>query len=166
MILGGGLREFTPSESQDVFGTQGYRSDGRDLVAEWSADKAARNASHAVAFNAASLAAAVESGPEYLFGLFASAHQEYWLEAPSTQPSLAEQTTAAIQLLARNPRGYFLLVEGGRIDHAHHDVLPLLALDETLQMAEAVTAAQELSDRSETLIVVTSDHSHVMAYNG
>lgn len=36
------------------------------------------------------------------------------------EPSLAEMTDKAIRILQRNPRGFLLLVEGGRIDHGHH----------------------------------------------
>jgi alkaline phosphatase len=41
------------------------------------------------------------------------------------QPSIVEMTEKAIQILSRNPNGFFLFVEGGRIDHGHHESKPL-----------------------------------------
>nr|CAD7434340.1 unnamed protein product [Timema monikensis] len=59
-----------------------------------------------------------------------------------------------------------LLSSGGRIDHAHHGTSAKKALDETVQFHEAVRVAAELTDEKDTLIVVTSDHAHVMSYSG
>ncbi|GLH12243.1 Membrane-bound alkaline phosphatase [Gryllus bimaculatus] len=55
---------------------------------------------------------------------------------------------------------------GGRIDQGHHETWAHKALDETVQMAEAVRAAAELTDEQDTLIVVTADHAHTMSING
>lgn len=57
-------------------------------------------------------------------------------------------------------------VAGGRIDHAHHYNNPFRALDETLVLEEALVAVLEAVDLAETLIVVTSDHSHVLTMGG
>nr|CAD7609745.1 unnamed protein product [Timema genevievae] len=54
----------------------------------------------------------------------------------------------------------------GRIDHAHHGTSAKKALDETVQFHEAVRVAAELTEEKDTLIVVTSDHAHVMSYSG
>lgn len=106
------------------------------------------------------------SPPEYLLGLFEGTHLRYHLEGdPATEPTLAELTEAAIRSLGRNPRGFFLFVEGGRIDHAHHDNYPHLALDETIELAAAVERAADLL-AADDLLVVTSDHAHVMSFNG
>lgn len=55
---------------------------------------------------------------------------------------------------------------GGRIDTAHHETKARKALDETAELAKAVEAAMKEVDPEDTLIVVTSDHSHTMTYNG
>ena len=60
----------------------------------------------------------------------------------------------------------FLATLGGRIDHAHHYNNPYRALDETLSLETAVLSALELVEPTETLIVVTADHSHVMTMGG
>ncbi|KAG7311925.1 hypothetical protein JYU34_001347 [Plutella xylostella] len=165
VILGGGRREFLPNSTVDEEGARGRRLDGRDLVGEWRADKRARNASHSYVWDRAGLLAA-PADDDYLLGLFESSHMQYHAEADAArEPSLAELTEAAIARLSRNPRGYFLFVEGGRIDHAHHDNLPRLALLETLQLSEAVARAARLA-APDTLLLLTADHAHVMTYNG
>ncbi|XP_041982531.1 membrane-bound alkaline phosphatase-like, partial [Aricia agestis] len=167
VILGGGRREFLPSTAVDEEGTPGLRADGRDLLREWREDKAARNLSHRYVGSRADLLAAAADPPDYLLGLFEGTHMHYNMEAgAATEPSLAEMTEVAIKMLDRNENGFFLFVEGGRIDHAHHDNLVEFALDETLEMDAAVQRAVELLDEEDSLIVVTSDHAHVMAFNG
>lgn len=167
VILGGGRREFLPDSKVDEEGAAGRRRDGRDLLAEWSADKRARNASHLYAWSREQLLSALDSQPDYLLGLFEASHMQYRLEAdPNTEPSLAELTEVAIRSLSRNERGFFLFVEGGRIDHAHHENLAQLALDETIELSAAVARAPELLSEEDSLVVVTSDHAHVMSFSG
>ncbi|CAG2067383.1 unnamed protein product [Timema podura] len=64
------------------------------------------------------------------------------------------------------PPCFVCLSSGGRIDHAHHGTSAKKALDETVQFHEAVRVAAELTEEKDTLIVVTSDHAHVMSYSG
>jgi alkaline phosphatase len=75
-------------------------------------------------------------------------------------------TAAAIGILARNGNGYFLMVEGGRIDHALHDTNARRALTEIIAFDAAVAAAVRLTDARDTLIIVTADHSHAMTLGG
>ncbi|XP_039756700.1 membrane-bound alkaline phosphatase-like [Pararge aegeria] len=167
VILGGGRREFLPEDTVDEEGTRGRRRDGRRLIDEWRADKVARNASHQYVWHRDQLLAASASPPEYLLGLFEGSHLQYHLEADAqSEPTLAELTEAAIRALGRNEKGFFLFVEGGRIDHAHHDNQPALALDETIELSAAVARAAALLDEADSLLVVTADHAHVMAFNG
>ncbi|XP_049875870.1 membrane-bound alkaline phosphatase-like [Pectinophora gossypiella] len=168
VILGGGRREFLPNTTLDEDGTPGRRSDGRDLIAEWRTAQAARGRRAQYVSDLAQLRAAADAAapPDALLGLFAASHLPYHLQAAPGDPSLADLTEAAIRVLARNPRGFFLFVEGGRIDHAHHDNLPRLALDETVELAAAVERAAALLDERDSLLLVTSDHAHVMTYNG
>ncbi|CAG0925670.1 unnamed protein product, partial [Notodromas monacha] len=76
-------------------------------------------------------------------------------------------TKKAIEILqAGNDNGFSLLVEGGRIDHAHHALQMNAAFLELLDMESAVSAAMEMTDPDETLIIVTADHSHTMSFGG
>jgi alkaline phosphatase len=82
------------------------------------------------------------------------------------EPSLAEMTRAAIQRLQKNRNGFVLLVEGGRIDHAHHAGNAYRALTDTIAFSDAVRAASEMTSADDTLIVVTADHAHTMTFAG
>jgi alkaline phosphatase len=71
----------------------------------------------------------------------------------------------AIDLLEARGDGYVLVVEAGRIDHAHHDNNAARALHDTLALAQAVAAVHERAG-ADSLIVVTADHSHVFTMAG
>ncbi|HEV8592328.1 MAG TPA: alkaline phosphatase, partial [Pyrinomonadaceae bacterium] len=82
------------------------------------------------------------------------------------EPSLAEMTTKAIDILSQNKNGYFLMVEGGRIDHAHHLGNAFRALRDTVALSDAVRAASQKVNLDDTLIIVTADHSHTLTIAG
>jgi alkaline phosphatase len=75
-------------------------------------------------------------------------------------------TRAAIERLADDPEGYVLMVEAGRIDHAHHYGNAYRALSDTVALSDAVAAALEATDARDTLVVVTADHSHTLTFAG
>jgi alkaline phosphatase len=106
---------------------------------------------------------------KYLFGLFNNNHKDYEQERHKTdsgEPSLEEMTESAISILSKNEKGFVLLVEGGRIDHSHHDNMAAMALHETLAFEKAIENAHKSLPTDETLIVVTTDHSHTLTING
>ena len=167
VALGGGRREFLPNlEGIDPEeGAGGQRLDGRDLTREW----VERHRNAVYVWNAEQFAAVDPSEVSHLLGLFDSSHMEYELDRAGDsggEPSLSEMTAKAIELLARDPDGYYLNVEAGRIDHAHHGINPRRALIDTIEFARAVETAVEMVDLSETLIIVTADHSHVFTIAG
>jgi alkaline phosphatase len=106
-----------------------------------------------------------------ILGLFAIAHMPFEHERNSVlTPSLEEMTVKAISVLDRNPNGFFLMVEGGRIDHAGHlqtagsDAVTMgykiaTCVGETLEFDKAVQAAIDFAERDgNTLVIVTADH--------
>jgi alkaline phosphatase len=169
VALGGGRVEFMPATAVDPEypDTRGARQDGRDLVQSWLQRYGKRGA---YVWNAPQLASLDRGGVQHLLGLFEPSHMRYEVERAKDvagEPSLTEMTRAAIELLrGRSGKGYFLLVEGGRIDHAHHAGNGYRALHETVELSNAVRAAMEMTNASETLIVVTADHSHVFDIAG
>ena len=87
------------------------------------------------------------------------------------QPSLAEMTDKALGVLSKNSNGFFLMVEGGRIDHALHGTNAKRALEDTLAFDSAIQTALDFMEKKDpglknTLIVVTADHDHAIAFNG
>ena len=99
-----------------------------------------------------------ESGK--VLGLFTSSYMSYELDRnPLVEPSLAEMTEKAIELLSSDTDGFFLMVEGGRIDHASHDNNIEYTLSEVYAFDLAVLEALEFaSGRNDTLVIVTADH--------
>lgn len=91
---------------------------------------------------------------------------DYLRENYTDEPSLAEMTVKAIEVLNRkNSNGYILMVEGGKIDHAHHQNFAKLALHEVVGLDKAVEAALKMIS-DDTLVIVTADHSHALTFNG
>ncbi|XP_061387857.1 alkaline phosphatase-like [Musca vetustissima] len=159
VIFGGGREHFVPISEG------GKRLDGRNLIKEWKEI----HGSHATFIQTKDELMNLPKNTEHVMGLFASNHIPYHLDADrSVIPSLREMVAEALEILERqsNGKGYFLFVEGGRIDHAHHDTLALKALDETAEFDKAIRYARQQTSQDDTLIVVTSDHSHTMSVAG
>lgn len=166
VLLGGISRYWQPFHPDQ---RKAGRPDGRNLVAELEA-----RGYQAISDRQGLIAAAGHEGR--LIGLFdfaeAEGHMSYDLDRDANrEPSLAEMTLAAMQRLAANPAGYFLMVEGGRIDHALHGTNARRALGDARAFDAAVAAAidqarQDDPDLVRTLVVVTADHDHTMVMNG
>lgn len=90
----------------------------------------------------------------------------YSLDRPDDQPELWQMTEAAIKVLQKEKNGFYLFVEGGLIDMAHHDNLPHKSLDDTVAFAKAIETAANLTSEEDTLIVVTADHAHTLSISG
>lgn len=102
-----------------------------------------------------------------ILGIFAQSHMQYKLLSEGlNQPSLTEMTAKALEKLKENEKGFVLLVEGGRIDHGHHETRARLALEETVEFHKAVEYVKENTSEEDTLIVVTADHSHGFTVGG
>ncbi|MGH8033220.1 MAG: alkaline phosphatase [Luteimonas sp.] len=165
VALGGGRGAFSTVEQRDPEndGSVGQRLDGRTLIDEWQA----AHPGGRYVWNATQLAAA--SDAPALLGLFAYDHMQYDSDRATDiggEPSLADMTRAAIGTLSRQPDGYVLMIEGGRIDHASHAGNAYRALSDTIAFSEAVQAAVDATSADDTLIVVTADHSHTLSFVG
>lgn len=167
IALAGGRAQFLPADHPDPeYSDQtGVRGDGRNLIEEWTA----KSERHEFIFDQAGFDAIDFASDKKVLGLFEPSHMQYELDRADDkagEPSLAEMTRAAITHLSQNDDGYVLMVEGGRIDHAHHGTNAIRALEDTLAFDEAIAEALAMTDPSETLIVVTADHSHVFTMAG
>ncbi|WP_428611906.1 alkaline phosphatase [Shewanella sp.] len=166
VVMGGGRRAFIPNTVVDPEGKSGKRNDGRDLTAEWLAQYP--NASYVT--DRDSFLAMDTSTTEHALGLFNSSHMEYDYDRVEAgvngEPSLAEMTAKSIDILSKNDKGFVLIVEAGRIDHAHHAGNAARALYDTIALSEAVRVAMEKTSAKDTLLMVTADHSHVFTIAG
>jgi len=165
VILGGGRQEFLLESERDVDGHHGKRSD-KNLIKLWYHIQ--RNKNHRYIETKEELFD-VDDDVERLLGLFASNHLPYHLDDKAGEkPTLAEMVSKALDVLQTDSddNGFMLFVEGGKIDHGHHFGLAHKALDETLEFEKAIELAQSRVDEDETLIVVSSDHSHAFTVAG
>lgn len=121
-----------------------------DLLAEYPGVHAVRTAEELIA----------ASGHEgRLVGVFTDSHMSYELDRPAVEPRLRDMSMVAIERLSRNPGGFVLQIEGGRVDHGGHandfpaSLHDMIAFDETVG---AVAAWAE--GRDDTLVIITTDH--------
>ena len=167
VALGGGRMAFFPdsfSDPEDDTRT-GLRADERDLSVEWMA----RYEKASYVWNLEQFNQLEIENTDHLLGLFRWSTMQYEADRPSDpagEPSLAQMTATAIQILERDDDGFYLMVESGRVDHANHGGNAYRALIDTQAFSEAVAVAARMVDLSETLIIVTADHSHVMSISG
>ncbi|XP_046660963.1 alkaline phosphatase, tissue-nonspecific isozyme-like [Homalodisca vitripennis] len=162
VLLGGGRKKFLPANPINPSWGEGERRDERNLVMDWHRDKAYRGKAQYVS-NRKQLLDVDIKHTDYLLGLFQPYHMLYHLEEGNNeQPTLTEMTEVAIRMLQKNKRGYYLFVEGGKIDQAHHKNYARMALDETVEFHKAIQRALEMVDEKDTLVVVTADHSHTL----
>jgi alkaline phosphatase len=145
-ILMGGRKQFFLPESAG-----GKRKDGRNLLDE------ARAAGYTVVGTAAELEKA--AGGKVL-GLFNMGNMSYEIDRAKTEePSLAAMTAKTLAVLSQNPKGFFAMIEGGRIDHAAHRNDAAATIRDVLAFDAAVGVALDFQRRNpDTLLIVTADH--------
>lgn len=165
VAFGGGRREFMPKNSIKVEGKSGKRTDNRDLRDEWKIKyPMGKYVENSKEFNSIN-----EKTTKKALGLFNYSHMQYEADRKNDkdgEPSLTQMTKKAIQILKNNDKGFVLVIESGRIDHAHHAGNAYNALTDTIELSKAVSIADELTNDDDTLIMVTADHSHVFTIAG
>lgn len=140
VVLGGGTMYFDARRRQD----------GEDLTA------VLRHNGYQLVRNRAEMLA-VSSGR--VWGLFAEEDMAFDLDRPATEPSIAEMTAKAIALLQGNEKGFFLMVEGSKIDWAAHDNEPVGVVSDVLAFDRAVATAIGFARADgDTAVLVVSDH--------
>lgn len=170
VVMGGGRRHFLPRDaafnSPDAASSvEGDRTDNRDLTAEWQTTYP----DGVYVYDQTGFDAVNTETTTKLFGLFNESHMRYEADRSNDiagEPSVAEMTAKAIEILDNDDDGFFLMVESGRIDHGHHAGSAYNALTDTIAFDEAVQAALRMTDEEDTLIIVTADHSHVFTIAG
>ncbi|XP_018019900.1 membrane-bound alkaline phosphatase-like, partial [Hyalella azteca] len=166
VIMGGGRKKFLPEDAVDPEGeTSGRRKDGQNLIDTWINQKNLLGTNSYV-WNRSELLAVDTANTDYLLGLFDYSHMEYRVDNDASNPTLSEMTRAAIEVLQRDVNGFFLFVEGGLIDTAHHLNEHRSAVEEAFEFEKAVEVAVSMTDVQDTLIIVTADHSQPMTING
>merc|ERR1719228_2008647 len=90
------------------------------------------------------------------------------VNATNGKPHLVDMATQAVKFLQKksDDNGFFVMIEGGKIDQAHHNGKAVRALSETLAFDKAVEEVLNLVDLEDTLVIVTADHAHTMSIGG
>lgn len=151
--MGGGWRHFVP---KSVKGSK--RKDERDLLKEFTGKGYTLLRSKSDLNNLK-----IEKDTK-IFGVFYGSHMPYYVDREDNYyqgkvPNLSDMVNVAIRVLKQNPKGFFLMVEGGRIDHAAHGNDPVGVVSETIDLDNAVKVGIEFSkEDSDTLIIVGGDH--------
>ncbi len=156
VALGGGLRDFLP----ELKG--GRREDGRDLTL------LGRQSGYDIVRNRAELASTPTWRTPKILGLFSHGSLGFSDQVASSglQPSLAEMTLAAIQLLQFNRRGYFLVVEAALVDEAARQNQGERVLQELLQLDAAVQTARAYAGENVIIFVAGTVSSGGLQLNG
>lgn len=165
IVLGGGRQEFMMETEKDIDGNYGKRTD-KNLLKHWK--HIHRKENHRYVETLDDLKS-VDNNVERLLGIFDSSHMPFYLDDGAKQkPTLSEMVDKALDIFesANDNKGYFLFVEGGKIDLGHHYGLAKKALQETVELEKAVELARLRTSEENTLVVVSSDHSHAFTVSG
>lgn len=168
VMFGGGRMNFLPDAMFDPEYAErtGKRKDGRDLTAEWL--KRYSN-SGAYAWSLEGFNKIDPANTTLALALFEPRDMQYEADRAKDsggEPSLAQMSAKAIDILAKNPQGYFLMVEGGRIDHGSHASNAYRTLTDAVAMNEALKAVLANVNLDDTLAIDTADHSHTLTISG
>ncbi len=115
----------------------------------------AREKGYVIVYNRTQLE---KANGDHILGLFAEDNIPFVLDRGKDIPNLPEMTEKALEVLSRNPKGFFIMVEGGRIDHACHINDPASVVAETLEFDKAVATALDFARLGHTVVIVTADH--------
>jgi alkaline phosphatase len=134
VLMGGGFTHFSTSQIEEM------ESNGYSIV---------RNKTELQNINTGKI-----------FGLFADVYLPYEINRDyNITPSLAEMTEKAIEILSQSTEGFFLMVEGGMIDHAAHSSNKVRLTLETIDFYHAFEVALSfISNNENSLLIVTADH--------
>ena len=148
VLLGGGEDEWLPASEFGCYPGPGKRDDGLNLI------QTAITTGYAYVCTATDFNAIDPSTTSKLLGLFADEGM-----ARPFDPTLADMAQKAINILSRDPDGFFLMVEGGQIDWASHANDAVNAIGDTIGFDEAVAVARQFASANpDTLVIVTADH--------
>lgn len=179
VMLGGGRASFLPDPNKTQVDRSGagwdydskgdywdcYRLDGRNLIDEW---KSKTKGSYVE--SKSELMGLDHENTEKVLGIFTNSYVTWDSAVNETndKPHLVDMATEAVKFLQAKSgdAGYFIMIEGGRIDSAHHNGNAAQALSETLALDKAVEEVLRIVDLEDTLVLITADHAHTMSIGG
>ncbi|EGO62526.1 alkaline phosphatase [Acetonema longum] len=166
VILGGGSRHFLP---KSVPGSK--RTDNKNLIEEFKKQGYVFSGTKSDLLD-------TPSNATKLLGLYQLDNMNVYIDREmlknpkvlggfNDQPNLMQMTKKAIDVLSKNPNGFFLMVEGASIDKQLHAVDWQRATYDTIEMDKAIGIAKEFAKKNnDTLIIVVADHAHGASITG
>jgi alkaline phosphatase len=167
VIMGGGAAWFWP---KSVTGSK--RNDETDMIARFEAE------GYRFAGSAAELNAIDGRNTEAILGLFHNSNMNVYVDKAieknpevlrnfPDQPALFDMTQKAIDVLSRNDKGFFLMVEGASIDKQLHAMDWERSLWDADEFDTAIGIAKRFADiHKDTLVIVVGDHNHSVSVYG
>ncbi len=156
VIMGGGRQYMIPANTLDEEGEQSRRKDGRNIIAEM------QRHGYTYVFDTQGFKELEPEKTSRLLGIFDAGHMEYEANRANDtagEPPIWEMTETALNILSRKKKGFFLMVEAARIDHAAHDHMTREYLWDGIACDKAVGVAMEFAKRNkDTLVIVVPDH--------
>ena len=160
VVMGGGSATFLP---QAVPGSR--RKDERDMI------QAFRDKGYLFADTRDTLLAASGTQSGKLLGLFNLGNMDgaldrFYLKKGTVgrfpnQPDLTEEVSTALQVLERNPAGFYLMIESGLIDKFNHPIDWERSVYDTIMLDKTVKVVLDWAgQREDTLVIVVPDHTH------
>lgn len=166
VIMGGGFRRYIPQEEQ-----ASKRHDTENVITEF------KNKGYTYVTNATEMMAAPTDKP--LLGLFHPGTMNVYLDreilkdpsvlgAYTDQPNLVDMTKKSLDILSRNPNGFFAMIEGASIDKQLHAMDWQRATYDTIEFDKAIEYAQKWNKEhgDNTLLIVVADHAHGASITG
>ncbi|MCB1404280.1 MAG: alkaline phosphatase, partial [Rhodobacteraceae bacterium] len=167
VLMGGGSAYFLP---QSTPGSK--RVDDKDMIAEF------QGAGYTLATSATELQQAVADHTDgKILGLFNTGNLDTTLDIRQLkkgtveqfpdQPLVADMTRAALDVLSKDPDGFFLMVEDGHTDKATHALDWERAVYDMIALDQAIAVAREFQEANpDTLIIFVGDHTHGLSITG
>lgn len=164
VALGGGRRLFFPKQEPDVANSSlyGSRTDNISLVDTFWKGR--------YVWNKTELYKIPLGSTQPILGLFHYDQMRFEadrIENEKDEPSLSEMATFAVEHLlvkSKDKNGFFLFIEGSRIDHGHHFTQARYALDDYVEFDNAIGKVKRILQvrgvLDDTLLIVTADHSN------
>nr|CDS27300.1 intestinal type alkaline phosphatase 1 [Hymenolepis microstoma] len=162
VLMGGAQQYFYPdTESLPCNSSaKGARWDGRNLAKEWESTQKSKGRNYVYADSPDAFKNIKFEDYDYALSLISESHLPYELDRPEGDPGLYEQAMAALKILQKSPNGFFLFIEGARIDQAHHENRAMKSFAEQHVFDKIIKDIYDQVDPKETLLIVTADHSH------
>ncbi len=145
VILGGGAEAFLKT----------------NMVGSTDVIETARGMGYTVVRTQEELLAVDTNEADKILGLFADGKMKYEIKRPqdTTEPHLSQMAQTAIEILAKDPRGFFLMIEGARIDHSSHRVSIPKLVGEMIEFNKTMDVVLDFVKKNpDTLLIVTADH--------